>query len=87
MTNIGQARSHNEDAIDICEERAFAILADGMGGYHAGEVASQMSVEIVQHFLHKFETSWLPLDLHRKHYSPPYGLDEAVTDANTKVLS
>ncbi|MGV3654834.1 MAG: Stp1/IreP family PP2C-type Ser/Thr phosphatase [Noviherbaspirillum sp.] len=39
-TDTGQVRSHNEDAITYSAEHGFAILADGMGGYSAGEVAS-----------------------------------------------
>ena len=39
-TDTGLVRSHNEDAITFSAEHGFAILADGMGGYSAGEVAS-----------------------------------------------
>ncbi|MEK7736318.1 MAG: protein phosphatase 2C domain-containing protein, partial [Pseudomonadota bacterium] len=35
-------RSHNEDAVYINPACGLAILADGMGGYNAGEVASGM---------------------------------------------
>lgn len=87
LTDIGQARSHNEDAIEICEERSFAILADGMGGYNAGEVASQMSVNIVKKYLlHKYETSWLPRFAWQT-LIPTLWINEAITEANTKVLS
>ena len=46
----GQKRSNNEDAVGI-EPQAkpwpVAVLADGMGGYNAGEVASAMAVDLV----------------------------------------
>jgi len=47
LSDIGQVRAHNEDAIEICPEPGFAVLADGMGGYNAGEVASRMTTELI----------------------------------------
>jgi protein phosphatase len=44
LTDIGQVREHNEDAVFADAERGLVILADGMGGYNAGEVASEMLV-------------------------------------------
>lgn len=38
----GMVRSHNEDAVYVSSALGLAILADGMGGYNAGEVASGM---------------------------------------------
>jgi len=46
-THSGMVRSHNEDCIDADEAAGFAVLADGMGGYNAGEVASRMAVDLV----------------------------------------
>lgn len=45
--DTGRARSNNEDAVRIDEAIALAVLADGMGGYNAGEVASAMAVDHV----------------------------------------
>ena len=45
--DTGRARSNNEDAVRVDENLALAVLADGMGGYNAGEVASAMAVECV----------------------------------------
>jgi serine/threonine protein phosphatase PrpC len=39
-THTGMVRSHNEDSITTDVEIGLAVLADGMGGYNAGEVAS-----------------------------------------------
>ena len=39
----GRARSNNEDSVALDEALALAVLADGMGGYNAGEVASEMA--------------------------------------------
>lgn len=44
ITDVGQLREHNEDAIASDVSMGFVVLADGMGGYKAGEVASEMAV-------------------------------------------
>jgi len=46
-TDIGRRYEHNEDSISSVEEKAFVVLADGMGGHNAGEVASAMAIEHV----------------------------------------
>ena len=43
ITDTGRARRNNEDAVALDEPGGVAVLADGMGGYNAGEVASQMA--------------------------------------------
>jgi len=40
-------RTHNEDAIFV-DRTGLAILADGMGGYNAGEVASGIAVSVIK---------------------------------------
>ena len=47
QTDPGLARDNNEDAFSFDESRGVAVLADGMGGYNAGEVASQMAASII----------------------------------------
>lgn len=44
LTDVGQRREHNEDAIASDIETGLLVLADGMGGYKAGEVASEIAV-------------------------------------------
>jgi PPM family protein phosphatase len=44
----GRARSNNEDSVDIDADVSLAVLADGMGGYNAGEVASSMATGFIR---------------------------------------
>jgi PPM family protein phosphatase len=44
-TNVGSTRKNNEDAIAHSAENGIAVLADGMGGHNAGEVASQQTTQ------------------------------------------
>ena len=46
-TDVGKRRAHNEDAQGELIEMGLVILADGMGGYNAGEVASRLAVDSV----------------------------------------
>jgi serine/threonine protein phosphatase PrpC len=46
-SDAGMVRSHNEDAVFINAPMGLAILADGMGGYNAGEVASGMATTLL----------------------------------------
>ncbi len=48
LTDIGMVREHNEDCALIDDAQRFFIVADGMGGHAAGEVASAMAVEGVR---------------------------------------
>jgi protein phosphatase len=47
LTDTGRVREHNEDAIGSNPDIGLMVLADGMGGYNAGEVASGIAVQIV----------------------------------------
>ena len=47
LSHPGMVRPHNEDSVFVDAEAAIAVLADGMGGYNAGEVASGIAVNVV----------------------------------------
>ncbi|MDL5030899.1 Stp1/IreP family PP2C-type Ser/Thr phosphatase [Pelomonas sp. APW6] len=47
-TDVGRARDNNEDSVAVDEAAQLAVLADGMGGYNAGEVASQMLTSFIK---------------------------------------
>lgn len=44
-SDAGTCRNHNEDSWRVLEEHGLMVLADGMGGYSAGEVASAIAVD------------------------------------------
>ena len=46
-TDPGMVRSHNEDSIASDVSKGLVVLADGMGGYNAGEVASGMATTVI----------------------------------------
>ena len=74
-THVGKVRYNNEDSLIVIEPRTY-VVADGMGGAQAGEVASRMLVETVKNFLSKT--------------TEPYDekiLAQAILLANDKILN
>ena len=47
LTDPGLVRKNNEDAVAFAADNGLCLLADGMGGYNAGEVASSMAVAFI----------------------------------------
>ena len=47
-TDTGRARNNNEDSVAVDEASGLIVLADGMGGYNAGEVASGMATSFIR---------------------------------------
>ncbi len=52
-TDVGRVRAHNEDSLAADVDLGLATLADGMGGHHAGEVASGIAVAMVPQAMRK----------------------------------
>ena len=47
LSDVGRVREHNEDTIGVDADIGLLVLADGMGGYNAGEVASGIAVKTI----------------------------------------
>ena len=62
LTDPGRVRDHNEDCIESRPEIGLFVLADGMGGYNAGEVASGMATSLIADGIQEF---WRPADVAR----------------------
>jgi serine/threonine protein phosphatase PrpC len=60
LTDPGRVRDHNEDCIESRPEIGLFVLADGMGGYNAGEVASGMATSLISDGL---QETWSPRGL------------------------
>lgn len=56
-THVGKVRRNNEDSLIVIEPDTF-VVADGMGGAQAGEVASRMLVEVVKVILTNMPAPW-----------------------------
>jgi len=71
VTDVGRKRKGNEDALFMNPEERLFVVADGMGGHAAGEVASKIAVDSINEFVTLTggdeEITW------------PFGLDETIS--------
>ncbi|MCK5720459.1 MAG: Stp1/IreP family PP2C-type Ser/Thr phosphatase, partial [Thiomargarita sp.] len=85
LTDTGRIRKHNEDYISIDKSLGLAVLADGMGGYQAGEVASKTAIKVIIEQLNSLIKTQYYKHSHRKksnyHISTVF-LEQAVLKAN-----
>ncbi len=80
VTHAGYVRAGNEDALFFDLDLGLFVVADGMGGHNAGEVASKLAIEAIRTFVRRShegdEITW------------PYGIDSALSlDANRLLTS
>jgi protein phosphatase len=84
LTDVGRVRTNNEDTLSFNDELGVMVLADGMGGYNAGEVASGMAVSFVATELAR----WMVEARHR--LSPTHishGIRWCVDRANQSIVN
>src|SRR5690606_13157435 len=62
LTDPGRVRDHNEDCIESRPDIGLYVLADGMGGYNAGEVASGMATSLIADGV---QQAWQPREIER----------------------
>ena len=78
-TDVGKQRDHNEDSFLVDPELGLYVVADGMGGHNAGEIASRIAVETVANFVQRSraeeEITW------------PYGVDPKLSMNANRLLT
>ena len=78
-SDVGRVRAQNEDAFVADGETGTFVVADGMGGHAAGEVASEMAVHIISAALRSFPTRSTVAEVRQR-------LNEAIGNANRAVF-
>ena len=87
-TDPGMVRSHNEDSIAADGATGVVVLADGMGGYNAGEVASGIATTVITTELRKLLDKVRPFDLDPETNAPLAArlVRDQVKKANTSIF-
>jgi serine/threonine protein phosphatase PrpC len=88
VTHVGRQRQHNEDSFLVESTARLFLVADGMGGHAAGEIASRIAVDAISEFiLHTKEDdgTW-PHAYDEQYKRSTNRLMAAVRMANTRVL-
>jgi protein phosphatase len=84
VSDVGQQREHNEDSFCILPEFDLYIVADGMGGHRAGDVASKMATHTIASFFQataKEDATW-PF-----HFDPHLSVEENRLITGIKVAN
>jgi len=84
QTDQGLVRKNNEDALAFDAQTGLCLLADGMGGYNAGEVASGMAIAFLRR-----ELAWWLLEAGNRASTQALRrkMDACVNDANHAIFS
>jgi serine/threonine protein phosphatase PrpC len=83
QTDVGLRRKHNEDSILALHNDGLFVVADGMGGYRGGEIASQLAVSAIAR---AFETQAFPGNQHDAIPRRASELARAIQAANVAIL-
>ena len=87
LTDVGRKREHNEDAFGLMPDDNLFVVADGLGGYAAGEVASKLAVDAIAGFIRGQQLDTYPSDSANSDAvkSDEEVLADAVASANRRV--
>ncbi|MEA2489362.1 MAG: family protein phosphatase [Acidobacteriota bacterium] len=88
LTHVGRQRQHNEDAFLVEDDAHLFLVADGMGGHAAGEIASRIAVDSINEFIihTKEDDGTWPHAYDESFKRSTNRLMAAVRMANTRVL-
>jgi serine/threonine protein phosphatase PrpC len=78
ITDVGLQRDHNEDTFAVLAEHDLFLVADGMGGHRAGDVASRLASESISDFFQRTageEVTW------------PFHFDSALSESENRLLT
>jgi len=84
-SDTGCVREHNEDNFGFDVDMGLAVLADGMGGYKAGEVASAIAITSLVHTVIQIRGSEEKVDLDGRRHEESAILYRALHHANQQV--
>jgi len=79
ITDVGLKRTHNEDNFFRSDDLGIYLVADGMGGHAAGEVASGTSVKTVADFAEKYSND--------NSLTWPFGFDTRLSDEGNALIT
>ncbi len=79
LTDVGKKRTLNEDSFLINADTSLFVVADGMGGHSAGEVASKMAVDVINSFITR---SYLEEEI-----TWPFGVDSRLSFNGNRLLT
>ncbi len=91
LSDVGLQREHNEDSFCILPEHRLFVVADGMGGHRAGDIASRMATAEMSTFFDATqardgETSDWPLELDKRLTPEQNRLVSSVKVANQRIF-
>lgn len=78
LTDVGLQREHNEDCFAVLSEHDLFLVADGMGGHQAGDVASRLATDAIAGF---FEST------SQEDVTWPYHFDATLTEEENRLVT
>ncbi|HHZ90265.1 TPA: Stp1/IreP family PP2C-type Ser/Thr phosphatase [Candidatus Poribacteria bacterium] len=81
QTDVGKRRSHNEDCYLIDDKISLFVIADGMGGHNAGNIASQLAVDVFREWTESFSSTDLSIS------KKANIINQLVVAANTRIYT
>lgn len=89
LTDVGRKREHNEDSLLLSPDDGLVVVADGMGGHQAGEVASNLAVVTIEQFFANLredpDATW-PYKLDRRRDFAANKLVVGIQLANRRII-